>query len=470
MKLNLFKIVSILSTALVMTGCGNTSSSSQGNTTSDSNPAETNHSQEEGVVSDKNVKSIAVKTNPTKMSYVLNEEFSPDGGVLTVTYNDGKSAELSMSDTRITYTKPNTKSAGTKNVKITFGGASTTIKIQVTKAIITITFESNGGSSVATGEVEKGKALTKPTDPTKDGFVFDGWYTDTALTIEYDFTSLVTDSFTLYAKWLDASKTKHTITFDYAYYGAVPASRTQHVEDGNKARSISVEPTRKGYVFKGWQKDGVNYDFDTPVVADFTLTAFWERSNSEFVGEQTYVFEAEDVDFTGIVGKGLSGTATETACIVNQAGYGASQDMYVSYLYKIGLALDFEVTVDKDCDVTLIARLSQFIEDYTYHASDWKVTVNNEQVNYNDIVFTNVPAMADSVAIPLPFADFTLGTVSLKKGNNTITLLTNNTDAITGTTIEAHCPLIDCLKFSGNDFVMDWDNVKGYPVAGNYQK
>jgi hypothetical protein len=75
--------------------------------------------------------------------------------------------------------------------------------------------------------------------------------------------------------------------------------------------------------------------------------------------------------------------------------------------------------------------------------------------------------MSDSTATPLPFADFTLGKVSLKKGKNAIQLMTNNNDAIQGTTMESHCPLIDCLKFTAENYVLEWDAVMGYPCV-NY--
>ncbi|WP_159721872.1 InlB B-repeat-containing protein [Enterococcus sp. CSURQ0835] len=65
----------------------------------------------------------------------------------------------------------------------------------------TITFDSNGGSSVAPLTVRKGEQLQKPTDPTKKGYTFDGWYTDAALTKAYDFSQPIETNFTLYAKW-----------------------------------------------------------------------------------------------------------------------------------------------------------------------------------------------------------------------------------------------------------------------------
>jgi uncharacterized repeat protein (TIGR02543 family) len=67
----------------------------------------------------------------------------------------------------------------------------------------TVTFNTNGGSSVASKTVTASTKVAKPADPTKEEFIFAGWYTDAALTTAYNFDALVTKSFTLYAKWTD---------------------------------------------------------------------------------------------------------------------------------------------------------------------------------------------------------------------------------------------------------------------------
>lgn len=73
---------------------------------------------------------------------------------------------------------------------------------EIDKAITyTVSFDSNGGSDVAAQKVKGGEVATKPANPTKDGASFDGWYTDSALTAEYDFSTPVQANFTLYAKW-----------------------------------------------------------------------------------------------------------------------------------------------------------------------------------------------------------------------------------------------------------------------------
>ncbi len=68
----------------------------------------------------------------------------------------------------------------------------------------TVWFETNGGSHVPSQTITLNGLVKEPTPPTKDGYTFAGWYSDTALTKKYDFASKVTSSFTLYAKWNDA--------------------------------------------------------------------------------------------------------------------------------------------------------------------------------------------------------------------------------------------------------------------------
>ena len=71
----------------------------------------------------------------------------------------------------------------------------------------TITFDSKGGTDVASQEIKKGNKVTKPTDPTRDGYTFGGWYSDSYYINEYSFSSKVTKNLTLYAKWNEIPKT-----------------------------------------------------------------------------------------------------------------------------------------------------------------------------------------------------------------------------------------------------------------------
>lgn len=148
-----------------------------------------------------------------------------------------------------------------------------------------VTFESNGGTAVDSQTIEKEKACTKPTDPTKDGYTFAGWYTDSECTAgnEYNFTTPITADITLYAKWTKGSSenpTSHTVTFNTNGGSAVPA---QTIENGNLCTRPD-DPTKDNCTFEGWYKDEElkeEYDFSDPVTAGITLYAKWKDNGTE---------------------------------------------------------------------------------------------------------------------------------------------------------------------------------------------
>ena len=86
----------------------------------------------------------------------------------------------------------------------------------------TVTFDSNGGSSVASQTVKKGEKVKKPTDPTKEGFTFGNWFEDKVLATQYDFNTPVTSNFTLYASWTKNTQPPEPPTpQDYDFYVAI---------------------------------------------------------------------------------------------------------------------------------------------------------------------------------------------------------------------------------------------------------
>ena len=82
---------------------------------------------------------------------------------------------------------------------------STTVKIYYTRNVYTVTFNANGGSYVETQIVKYEENATLPATPTKDGYVFVGWYTssDNGVTLdtEFDFTTPPESNIILFAKW-----------------------------------------------------------------------------------------------------------------------------------------------------------------------------------------------------------------------------------------------------------------------------
>lgn len=74
-----------------------------------------------------------------------------------------------------------------------------------------ISFETNGGSPVESIFVEKGAQAQMPEAPEKEGYVFAGWYTDEALTEEFDFETVINEGLTLYAKWTTGNSDRPTM-------------------------------------------------------------------------------------------------------------------------------------------------------------------------------------------------------------------------------------------------------------------
>ncbi len=114
-----------------------------------------------------------------------------------VVLRDTKPGEgCSLTDGRIfSYPKKKPKT-------LTFVSQPRTVKVE---------FDLRGKDGVsnppATQSLKKGEKAEKPADPVLTGFTFEGWYTDIALTEEYDFEASVTKDLTLYAKWkADESK------------------------------------------------------------------------------------------------------------------------------------------------------------------------------------------------------------------------------------------------------------------------
>ena len=133
----------------------------------------------------------------------------------------------------------------------------------------TVTFSTDGGTEVASQKIESGKTATEPTAPTKDGYIFGGWFTDSNFATAFTFSTAIKADITLYAKWIEASKPTYTVTF------SVDGAETkQTITEGEKV-SKPNDPTKTGYTFDGWYKDDTKFDFDTTVTANLTLTAKW---------------------------------------------------------------------------------------------------------------------------------------------------------------------------------------------------
>ncbi len=162
-------------------------------------------------------------------------------------------------------------------VSISFAAACT----ETGESGYTVTFDSNGGTAIASQQIDDGGTIDEPTEPQFGGYTFKGWYYNGA---EYDFSSVVTSDMTLSAVWEKIEEEEpepepepepevYIVSFDSAGGGYVPV---QKVEEGGSATRPS-NPVYAGHTFEGWYLNGSLYNFSTPVTDDIVLTAHWSN-------------------------------------------------------------------------------------------------------------------------------------------------------------------------------------------------
>jgi uncharacterized repeat protein (TIGR02543 family) len=211
---------------------------------------------------------------------------------------NGNNRVIFVSDT-IT---PTAEGLITLSMKQKFGMAYiNAIKVEEITNTFIVTFNSNGGTAVASQEVFKNTAATEPdapepATPELEGHVLAGWYTDEALTIAYDFDTPLTADITLYAKWEIAV---YTITYHTNGSDNI-ADATYTIESEDLTLPV---PTRTGYTFRGWFD---NSEFTGEAVTgipagstgDKAFYAKWEANVYAIVYHLNDGVGAEDATYT----------------------------------------------------------------------------------------------------------------------------------------------------------------------------
>ena len=134
----------------------------------------------------------------------------------------------------------------------------------------TITFNIDGGTSISKQVIKEGETVKKPNNPTKLGYVFKEWQLNGKT---YNFSTRVSKSFELKAIYEKTSGKQYTVTFN-TDGGSKISSKL--VEEGNFVKEPEP-PTKKGYIFKEWQLNGKEFDFNTRINKDIELKAVYEK-------------------------------------------------------------------------------------------------------------------------------------------------------------------------------------------------
>jgi uncharacterized repeat protein (TIGR02543 family) len=223
-----------------------------------------------------------------------------------------------------------------------------TLYAKWTQITYTVSFDSGtGGSAVTPQTVAHGGKATRPANPTKAGYTFGNWYTESGGSTLFDFTNtLITGNITLYAKWTQIT---YTVSFDTGTGGSAVAPQT--VAHGGKATRPGTPPTRTGYTFGNWYTESGGsslFDFtNTLITGDTVIYASW-----------TIIIVTYTVSFdTGTDGSAVApltvahGSAAARPANPTKAGH-----TFVNWCSDAALAVPYVWTTPVTAAVTLYAK------------------------------------------------------------------------------------------------------------------
>ena len=151
---------------------------------------------------------------------------------------------------------------------------------------VKVSYDSKGGTSIPVSYVNRMSLITKPQDPTRSGYVFLGWFKDSAYTTLWDFSKdSVSQDMTLYAKWID-QKTYEKIDLFVTRFYELCLSRTP---DPTGLRSWSV-------ALANGNKTGADVAYGFVFSSEFLGKGLDDAS---FTGILYHAFFARDPDPSG---------------------------------------------------------------------------------------------------------------------------------------------------------------------------
>ena len=205
---------------------------------------------------------ITVKAQWEINQYTITFDTNGGSEITPITQDYGTEITVPADPTRKGYTFK----GWDKEIPETMPAENITVKAQWGINQYTITFDTNGGSEIAPITQDYGTEITAPDNPTRKGYTFKGWDKEIPKTMP-------ADNITVKAQW---GINQYTITFD-TNGGSEIAPITQ---DYGTEITAPDNPTRKGYTFKGWDKEIP----ETMPAENITITARW-RDTEKPTGE-----------------------------------------------------------------------------------------------------------------------------------------------------------------------------------------
>ena len=243
-----------------------------------------------------------------------------------------------------------------KEIPETMPAENITVKAQWEINQYTITFDTNGGSEIAPITQDYGTEITAPDNPTRKGYTFKGWDKEIPETMP-------AENITVKAQW---EINQYTIAFD-TNGGSEIAPITQ---DYGTEITAPDNPTRKGYTFKGWDKEIP----ETMPAENITITARWKDTEkptgeiiigtnkwNEFLNELTFGIFFKDTQEVTINAVDNSGVVFVSYLVTDKELSEAELNSLVFRAYEEPFSIDpngeyivYVMLVDENINITYL--------------------------------------------------------------------------------------------------------------------
>ena len=303
----------------------------------------------------------------------------------------------------------------------------------------TITFDTNGGSEIAPITQDYGTEITAPDNPTRKGYTFKGWDKEIPETMP-------AENITVKAQW---EINQYTITFD-TNGGSEIAPITQ---DYGTEITAPDNPTRKGYTFKGWDKEIPK----AMPAENITITARWKDTEkptgeiiigtnkwNQFLNELTFGIFFKDTQEVTINAVDNSGVVFVSYLVTDKELSEAELNSLVFRAYEEPFCIDpngeyivYVMLVDENINITYlrsdritldnIQPVISGIENGKTYCEAQTVTVDEKYVDTVTVNGTAVTLDADGGFVLPPTNGEQKIVVTDKAGNNAeMTVTVNN--------------------------------------------
>ena len=378
---------------------------------------------------------ITVKAQWEINQYTITFDTNGGSEIVPITQDYGTEITVPDNPTRKGYTFK----GWDKEIPEAMPAENITVKAQWKINQYTITFDTNGGSEIAPITQDYGTEITAPDNPTRKGYTFKGWDKEIPETMP-------AGNITVKAQW---EINQYTITFD-TNGGSEIAPITQ---DYGTEITAPDNPTRKGYTFKGWDKEIP----ETMPAENITITARWKDTEkptgeiiigtnkwNEFLNKLTFGIFFKDTQEVTINAVDNSGVVFVSYLVTDKELSEAELNSLVFRAYEEPFSIDpngeyivYVMLVDENINITYlrsdritldnIQPVISGIENGKTYCEAQTVTVNEKYVDTVTVNGTAVTLDADGGFVLPPTNGEQKIVVTDKAGNNAeMTVTVNN--------------------------------------------